>query len=124
LKRTYRSKLEAQVAADLGKTWEYEPGVIEYTQKKDYLIDFKNGKYVVEVKGFFRSGDSSKYRAVADACKEQGYVFIMLFAKPNAPIRKDARTTYRSWAEKHGILWFDTNNIHKLKQFIANRTKQ
>ena len=117
----YRSKLEAQVAADLGREWQYEPGVIEYTQTKDYLIDFQKDKYIVEVKGFFRSGDSTKYRAVHESCKQQGYTFIMLFAKPHAPIRKDARTTYKTWAEKHGIIWFDTGNIRKLKAFIANK---
>ena len=114
----YRSKLEARVAADLGRKFEYEPYVIEYTQVKDYLVDFAYGKFIIEVKGFFRPGDSTKYAAISNACKEKGYEFIMLFANPYKPVRKDARTTYAQWADKRGIKWFGVDFIYKLKEYI------
>jgi predicted nuclease of restriction endonuclease-like RecB superfamily len=122
----YRSKLESVAAEALGKKWIYEAEVISYLQPKDYLPDFtfrqKENKIYVEVKGFFRSGDASKYRAIHNTITEMGYDFVMVFANPDAAVRKGSQTTYRKWAEKNGIPWYGINNIHNLKRDYGSRS--
>ena len=56
----FRSKLEKECAEALGKEWKYEPCRIAYTIRKNYTPDFVKGKYHIEVKGFFRSGNHYK----------------------------------------------------------------
>ena len=123
----YRSKLESVAAEALGKKWQYEAEVISYLQPKDYLPDFTFKKVInqkplkekivyVEVKGFFRAGDASKYRAIHNTITEMGYDFVMVFANPDAPVRKGSKTTYSKWANKNGISWYGINNIHNLKR--------
>ena len=122
----YRSKLEATAAEALGKKWVYEAEVISYLQPKDYLPDFtfkyKDNKVYVEVKGFFRPGDAAKYKAVHNTITEMGYDFIFVFANPDAPVRKGSQTSYRKWADKNGIPWYDVNNLHTLKRDYGSRS--
>jgi len=110
--------LEARVAADLGRKWTYEPFPITYTVTREYVVDFSYKDVVLEVKGFFRPGDSTKYTAVAKACAEQGYRFVMMFANPYKQVRKDAKTTYATWANKRGITWFGTDEVSLLKAYL------
>ena len=109
----YRSKLEARVAGFLGEGWEYEPTRLSYFLPKMYMPDFvlDDGYAVtyIEVKGYFRAGDTAKYKAVAKECEKRDIQFIMLFQKPHAPIRKGSKTTYAKWAEKNGIAWESTD---------------
>ena len=122
----YRSKLESTAAEALGKKWLYEAEVISYLQPKDYLPDFtlrqKENKVYVEVKGFFRSGDASKYKAIHNTISEMGYDFVFVFANPDAAVRKGSQTTYRKWAEKNGIKWYGINNINALKRDYGSRS--
>lgn len=104
----FRSKLEARVANFLGASWEYEPTALHYHLPKKYIPDFVQGDTYIEVKGYFRSGDTAKYKAVAKECERMGIMFIMLFQKPHAPIRKGSQTTYAKWAEKNNIHWEST----------------
>lgn len=116
----YRSKLESIAGEALGKKWLYEAEIVPYLQPKDYLPDFtfkqKDGKVYVEIKGFFRVGDSAKYRAIHNSITEMGYDFVIVFANPDAPVRKGSKTSYRKWAEKNGIKWYHINDIHSLKR--------
>lgn len=124
----YRSKLEQKVAADLGKKYEYESkdGIISYTLVFDYLPDFYRNvgvkEYLIEVKGFFRPGDSKKYVGVINACKADPLKkeIIFLFANPYRPVHKGGKLTYADWADKHDVMWFATSNVHDLKQYIEN----
>lgn len=115
----YRSKLESVVGEALGKKWLYEAEVVSYLQPKDYLPDFtiklKEGKTYVEVKGFFRAGDASKYKSIHRTISDMGYNFVMVFANPDAPVRKGSKTTYRKWCNKNGIPCYHMNDIHSLK---------
>lgn len=120
----YRSKLEKVVAEALGKSWDYEPFMLEYTQVKGYLPDFGNNRVIVEVKGFFRPGDISKYKAVAKAASVQGYYFCMVFADPNKPVRKGAKLTMAQWAMKNEISWYGVGNIHELKHDYRRVTER
>jgi predicted nuclease of restriction endonuclease-like RecB superfamily len=116
----YRSKLESSVGEALGKKWIYEAEIVSYLQPRDYLPDFtykqKENKIYVEVKGFFRAGDASKYKAIHRTISDMGYDFVMVFANPDAPVRKGSQTTYRKWCKKNGIPCYDSNNIHQLKK--------
>lgn len=120
----YRSKLESLVGEALGKKWLYEAEVVPYLQPKDYLPDFvlkyhrpkhQEGKVYVEVKGFFRAGDAAKYKAVHRTIVGMGYNFVMVFANPDAPVRKGSKTTYRKWCSKNDIPCYHMNDIHTLK---------
>ena len=118
----YRSKLEASVAEGLGKKWKYESEVVQYLQPRDYLPDFtfkeKDTIVYVEVKGFFRAGDASKYKSIHHTISEMGRTFVMLFANPDAPVRKGSQTSYRKWCKKNGIACYGANEVHILKKEI------
>jgi len=114
----YRSKLEALVASLLGPTWRYEPFRMAYVTHRNYTPDFvyttKNAHILVEVKGFFRVGDTQKYKAIRDALPEnQELVFFL--QSPKTKIRKGAKMNMGEWCEKENIRWFD--NVDNLKGY-------
>ena len=115
----YRSKLEHVVAVALGPKWAYEPKKISYvTHRKytpDFVIESDDGKEVlVEVKGFFRVGDTQKYKAIRDALKpHQHLVFYLNNAKTK--VRKGAKMTMAEWCYKEGFSWFD--DPEELKEY-------
>lgn len=121
----FRSKLEARVAADLGRQWEYEKKeeMVSYQLTFDYLPDFSMESklgytYLVEVKGYFRPGDIKKYAGVAKALREQdNKELVFVFADPFKPVRKGAKLTMAGWAEKHGCAWFHANALSELKRY-------
>ena len=110
----YRSKLEKKVAERIPEA-EYEPYKMEYWMLRNYTPDFVLGNYIIEVKGFFRSGDISKYKAVRDQCEESGTEFIMLLQDPNKRVRKGSKTTMSGWCEKNNICWYTLDTIHHIK---------
>jgi hypothetical protein len=114
----YRSKLEALVASLLGPTWRYEPFKVAYVTHRNYTPDFvyttKNMHILVEVKGFFRVGDTQKYKAIRDALKEnQELVFFLQSAKTK--VRKGAKMNMGQWCEKESIKWFES--VEDLKEY-------
>jgi GrpB-like predicted nucleotidyltransferase (UPF0157 family) len=127
----YRSKLEALVASLLGPTWRYEPFKVAYVTHRNYTPDFvyttkpitqhtrhtesRNHMHIlVEVKGFFRVGDTQKYKAIRDALKEnQELVFFLQSAKTK--VRKGAKMNMGQWCEKESIKWFES--VEDLKEY-------
>tara|TARA_R110001632_G_scaffold57459_1_gene140412 strand:+ start:215 stop:613 length:399 start_codon:yes stop_codon:yes gene_type:complete len=120
----YRSKLEALVASLLGPTWRYEPFKVAYVTHRNYTPDFvyttqvratQTPMYIlVEVKGFFRVGDTQKYKAIRDALKEnQELVFFLQSAKTK--VRKGAKMNMGQWCEKESIKWFES--VEDLKEY-------
>ena len=66
----FRSEFERDVATQLQPFgFSYEPFQVDYIIPRKYTPDFvyeKNGRtYLIECKGYFRAGDTQKYRAVA-----------------------------------------------------------
>jgi len=110
----YRSKLEERVAAALGEGWDYETVRVGYTVERKYTVDFSNGSVYIEVKGYFRAGDTQKYRAVHEALSRKKKRFIMLLQYPNKPVRKGARLTMSEWCDKFGITWYAVHEIKTL----------
>ena len=119
----YRSKLESLVGGLLGPTWDYEPFKVPYVTHRHYTPDFvfKAGDYeiLVEVKGFFRVGDTAKYKAIRDALaggsmfEDRELVFFL--QNPRAKVRKGQKQNMGMWCEKEGIEWFD--DVSKLKEY-------
>ena len=119
----FRSKLEADCYDKLGSDWKYEPERFPYTIQKKYLPDFvKDGKYYIEVKGFFRVGDRQKYRSIAEALREEGKELIFLMPRPHAKVAKGNKITYVEWCKKNDIKIFSTKEIKELKEWT--RTKK
>ena len=106
------------VASLLGPAWRYEPFKVAYVTHRNYTPDFvyttKNMHILVEVKGFFRVGDTQKYKAIRDALKEnQELVFFLQSAKTK--VRKGAKMNMGEWCKKESIRWFD--NVDNLKGY-------
>jgi len=113
----YRSKLEKDCHNLLGADWEYEPAKIPYIVRRNYTPDFVMGNYYIEVKGFFRTGDTQKYRAIAEQLASEGKDYIFLMPQPDKRTRKGGKITYRQWCKKHNIAIFSTNEIKELKEW-------
>lgn len=103
----YRSKFEANIAADLKRRnveAEYEQTKLPYTSEHTYTPDWKlkNG-VIVEAKGVL----DVRSRAVLLHVKQQHpHLDIrLLFMDPTKKLSKKSNTTYGQWASKHGFLW-------------------
>lgn len=116
----YRSGLEAKVAQLLPRTFKYEPFSIDYTTHRKYKPDFvktnKDIEYLIEVKGFFRSQDTMKYKAIRDSLKTNQEL-IFLLSDSNKKVRKGSKMTMSQWCDKEGIKWFTKDSIDKLEQY-------
>lgn len=117
----YRSKLEKECHSLLGKEWKYEPNRISYTVRRNYTPDFVSGKFYIEVKGFFRSGDTQKYKAIAEQLIFEDKHLIFLMPDPEKKTRKGGKTSYRQWCGKHGIKIFSTKEIKELKEWTRKK---
>ena len=73
----YRNKFEADIAKKLTRLWRYEPYGIPYIINKKYIPDFVRGDYLIECKGYFRVGDTQKYKAIRDSLVIQELVFVL-----------------------------------------------
>lgn len=71
------------------------------TYTPDFLI-LDNG-ILVESKGYFLSEDRTKHLLVREQHPDLDIRFV--FARASAPLRKGSRTTYATWAAKHGFQW-------------------
>ena len=115
----YRSKLEKECHQLLGEEWKYEPSRIAYTIKRNYIPDFVLNDCYVEVKGYFRAGDTQKYKAIAEQLQFEGKRFIFLMPRPDSKTRKGGKITYRQWCKKYGIKIFSTKEIKELKEWTG-----
>ena len=110
--RKYRSKLESMVGSHLGPQWSYEPFQVDYITHRRYTPDFVYGDLLVEVKGFFRVGDTQKYKAIKqDLAAFQELVFYL--NNPKTKVRKGGKLNMGEWCTKEGFVWFD--NVYDLK---------
>jgi hypothetical protein len=112
----YRSKLEAKVAESL-VDWEYESTTVKYSVPRTYTPDFTKGRVYIEVKGFFRVGDTQKYKAIHKQLKSEGKVLVFVWSDAHKRIRKGAKLTNAKWCDKEGIVWFDLSEIKELKKW-------
>lgn len=116
----YRSNLEQRVGVTLGDSWGYEDSKLLYEVAHSYTPDFTfqlddHSRIWVEVKGFFRPGDTQKYKAIRDELKHIKQAvstdFVFFLQSPRKPVRKGAKLTMADWCEKEGMKWFEDPEV-------------
>lgn len=118
--KKYRSKLEESIHKQLGAAYKYETTKLEYEVWRNYTVDFTYKNTYIELKGYFRTGDTQKYHWINLACKNLDITFVMLLQNPNKPIRKGTKLTMGKWCDKHDIPWFSVQDISSLKRYCEN----
>jgi hypothetical protein len=113
----YRSTFEGMVHMALGDDWEFEPLQMEYTVPRKYTPDFVKGKIYVETKGYFREGDTQKYRAINDQCTVDGNTLVFVLMNPDKKVRRGANLSMAGWCEKNNIPWFSMETINELRSY-------
>ena len=110
----YRNNFEADIGEKL-VDWNYEPYQIPYVTKRNYTPDFTKGNILVEAKGYFRVGDTQKYKAIRDSLFSQELVFVLTNA--NKKVRKGSKITMGEWCDKEGFKWFTLKTLKELKRY-------
>lgn len=116
----FRSKLEA----DVGEVLEcygfvYEPLKLSYHVPRNYTPDFVWMDLIVEVKGYFRAGDTQKYKAIRDSLPLNTLVFLL--QSPGKKIRKGAKMTMAEWCEANEIDWFHVEDLDGFLDWVADQ---
>jgi len=120
----FRSGFEEDVAKQLQPFgFSYEPFQVDYIIPRKYTPDFvyeKNGRtYLIECKGYFRAGDTQKYRAVARSIPwTQELIFVLM--KPNQKVSKSTKLTMAEWCDKHNILWYNIDTLKELVDYVSD----
>lgn len=113
--KKYRNKFEKTIGEILWGLCRYEPFRIPYIIHRKYTPDFvgdtKSGiQLLVECKGYFRVGDTQKYKSIRDSLgQSQELVFVL--HNPNKRVRKGSQMTMAEWCEKENLLWFTSETI-------------
>jgi hypothetical protein len=68
---------------------------------------------LVECKGFFREGDTLKYKSIRD-CLEEDQELVFLLSDPNKKVRKGAKMTMGQWCDKEGLKHFTLATTQEL----------
>jgi len=119
-KLSFRSKFEKDVSQHLHGLLN-EQFTVPYTIHRNYKPDFVHEATgtLVECKGFFRDGDTKKYKSVRDSLPEnQRLVFVLMH--PNKKIRKGATMTMAQWCDKEEIMWYTIDTLQELISDVSN----
>jgi hypothetical protein len=117
----YRSNFEQQVGAVLEpEGFQYEPFAVKYVVHRKYTPDFVytlDGHYevLVEAKGFFRDGDTHKYKSIVQSLDESQELVFLLQA-PTKQVRKGGPQTMAGWCDKQNIMWF--KSPHAIVEYV------
>ena len=119
----YRSGLEQAFAEATKEEFEYESLKIRYKIQSTYLPDFvhQGSHILVECKGFFRTGDTKKYKAIRDSLPEP-WELVFVLSDNRKKLRKGTKMDMGKWCDKEGILWFTMDTLDELLEHI--RTKE
>jgi|TARA_R110000787_G_scaffold37438_1_gene95113 hypothetical protein len=117
-KDQYRSGLERTFATNVeGCGFEFEPASLPYTMHRKYLPDFVKGDVLIECKGFFRAGDTLKYKSVRDSYPQQELIFVL--SDPYKKVRKGSKLCMGQWCFKEGFAFFTVNQWRELKGYMV-----
>lgn len=122
-KQFYRSGLESKVAEAAPRgLLQYEPWKVDYVEHHTYLPDFVNeaAKVLVECKGFFRVGDTLKYKSIRDSVA--GWELVFVLSDGNKKVRKGSKMTMGQWCEKEGFKWCTLDTLDKLIKYVEGRS--
>lgn len=107
-KPKFKSKFEAEIASSLerqGVDYEYEPSSIKYAVIRSYKPDFVLPNEIhIETKGYFKSEDQRKMRAVKDQHPELD--IRMVFQRLQGRVQ-GSQMTNAEWCEKYGFQYAD-----------------
>jgi len=120
----FRSEFEKDVAKQLQPFgFTYESCQVPYRIERKYTPDFvyENGgtTYYIECKGYFRAGDTQKYRSISN-CLGSNQKLIFVLMKPNQKVSKSTRNTMAQWCDKNNILWYDLNTLKELVDYVSD----
>lgn len=118
----YRSGLEKKFAETLPRKFmDYEPFDVPYVTYRNYKPDFvyKNS-VLIECKGFFREGDTQKYKAIRDTMAEEYVELIFVLSDPHKKVRKGAKLTMGQWCTKEGFKHFTLETTNELIEYVTN----
>ncbi len=116
----YRSGLEKEFAENFaGLGFEYEPYSVKYTMHRLYKPDFVIGNYLIECKGFFRVGDTQKYKAIRDSINNE---LIFVLSDPNKKVRKGSKLSMGQWCDKEGFRYFTVKQVKEIMEYIEDDT--
>lgn len=112
----YRNNFEKTAGLLLKDHCKYEPEKVPYVVHRNYIPDFvgRNNKnridILVEAKGFFRVGDTQKYKAIRDSLPKKKQLVFLLY-NPNKKLRKGSKMTMAEWCEKEKFKWYTLEDI-------------
>ena len=118
----FRSTFEYEVSQELQpRGFSYEPTSIPYTVPRMYTPDFvfDRGDFItyVECKGYFRAGDTQKYKAIVKSISwTEELVFVLM--KPNQKVSKTTKLTMSEWCDKHSIKWYTIDTLEELIEYV------
>jgi hypothetical protein len=120
----YRSGLEKKFAEALpARLMQYEPFDVSYVTYRKYKPDFVyKEKVLVECKGFFREGDTQKYKAIRDCISEiAGMELIFVLSDPHKKVRKGGKLTMGQWCDKEGLKHYTLDSVEGLIDYVLHR---
>lgn len=119
----FRSTFEYDVAQELQPHgFNYEPFQIPYTVPRKYTPDFVyqgDTTYHIECKGYFRAGDTQKYKAISSSLSwTEELVFILM--KPDQKVSKTTKLTMAQWCDKYNIKWYTIETLQELINYVSD----
>jgi len=114
----FRSGLESAFSEAVAhKKFLYEPYRLPYVVHKKYVPDFicERTGAMIECKGFFRVGDTQKYKAIRDRIDRP---LIFVFSDSRKRLRKGSKMTLGEWCDKEGLEHFTMKSIDKLLEHL------
>jgi hypothetical protein len=117
----YRSGLEERFHQK-SPEFEFEPFKVPYTISRNYIPDFvykadTGYNVMIECKGFFRVGDTQKYKAIRDCNKFDELIFV--FSDPKKKLRKGSKMTLGEWCDKENFKHFTIDTMDELKGYLG-----
>lgn len=119
----YRSGLEKKFAEAAPRgAFKYEPYKVPYVVYRDYIPDFVHTdasgmSYLIECKGYFRQGDTQKYKAIRDSIENSELVFLL--SDEYKKVRKGSKMTMGQWCAKENIPHFTMKTLDKLFEYVG-----
>lgn len=110
-KTKFRSGLEERFSKAVeSKDFLYEPYRLPYVIHKKYIPDFicERTGAMIETKGFFRVGDTQKYKAIRDRIDRP---LIFVFSDSSKKLRKGSKMTLEQWCAKEGLMCYTMKTI-------------
>lgn len=94
--------------------FEYEAHQLSYIVPRKYIPDYSLGETHIEVKGYFRAGDTQKYKAIKDSLEAIGHQLVFVLQTPSKKVRKGGVLTMADWCNKNDIPWYTPAELDQL----------